>query len=137
MSNASFTGLSTALSVVDALAGGTADGETAFPVKVRDLRELLRRYTRMSLLKEGAELKCETIRKWWFSALRNGSDFDPTTTVHVDGLGDATIAKVPNGADGCWVVALDGEELHTGGSPEHAYLYFCGLLTGAQYGDGS
>lgn len=128
---ASFTALAAAVKAMEAV---NTNPETLVPIRLMDLKELLRRQQRAFELRDGAAVKCETIRRWWFNALRNGSDFDPSTVTETD-FGLLEVAKVPGGVDGVWVVTLDDDELHSGGVPEHAYSYYCGVLTGMQYGD--
>lgn len=127
-SAASFTALAAAIKAWEAV--GT-DPETLVPIRLMDLKELLRRQQRAFELRDGAAKKCETIRRWWLNALRNGSSFDPSVQTETQ---HGTV-DVSRDARGVWVVTLDGDELHSGGVPEHAYVYYCGLLTGMQYSD--
>jgi len=135
----SFTGIAAALAVIDTLEQGETPEDATLPIRVGDLRELLRRYERAVEMKKGAEKKCTQIRRWWFESMESDSTFDPTAARSTDfGLLtiDNTTLRNPSG-DPMWVVALDDEVLHSGGVPDNAYCYFAGMLTGMQYGDGT
>lgn len=65
-SKASFTGVAAAIAVLDLIpadAPHKMSEDATLPIRVGDLRELLRRYERAVETKEQAERQCERMRK--------------------------------------------------------------------------